>query len=184
MRAALDDPTVVDHQDLIRVADGAQAVRDHEARPALHEAKHGLLDVQLRARVHAAGGLVQDEDGGIRQDGAGDGQELPLALAQASAFLGEHRVVAVVEPEDEGLRVRGARRRHDLGVRGGEPAVADVLPDRLGEEVGILQHDAERGAQSVAGKEADVLAVEGDGAGVDVVEPGEEVDDGGLPRLP
>ena len=52
---------------------------------ALHQLDHALLDVQLGAGVHGAGGLVQHEEPGRGQHGAGNGDELPLALAQVGA---------------------------------------------------------------------------------------------------
>jgi hypothetical protein len=52
-----------------------------------HQAQQGLLDARLGARVHAAGGLIQDQDGRIGQDGARDREQLALSLAEvAGAF--------------------------------------------------------------------------------------------------
>ena len=43
------------------------------ARPALvHQAVDRLLDQVLALGVHLAGGLVEDQDRGVAQDGAGD----------------------------------------------------------------------------------------------------------------
>ena len=43
MRAAFDDFTVVEDEDLIRLSDGAQAMGDDEAGAALHQAGKGEL---------------------------------------------------------------------------------------------------------------------------------------------
>ena len=73
VRAAFDDPAVIDDQELVGLTDRAQAVGDDKGGTAVHEAQQPLLDLLLGARVHAAGGLVEDEDARVGQDGAGDG---------------------------------------------------------------------------------------------------------------
>ena len=60
MRAALDDPPVIHHQDQIGIADRAQAVGDDESRPPLQQTQQRLLNMDLRARVDAASRLIED----------------------------------------------------------------------------------------------------------------------------
>ncbi len=91
VRALFDDLAVVDHHHVVGVADGAQAVGDDEAGASCHQAQQRFLDARLGARVHAAGGFVQDQNGRVGQDGAGDGQQLALALAEVAGALGEQR---------------------------------------------------------------------------------------------
>jgi hypothetical protein len=62
-------------------------VGDDKAGAAFHQAQQRLLDARLGARVDAAGGLVQDQDGRVGQDGARDRQQLALALAQVAGAL-------------------------------------------------------------------------------------------------
>ena len=50
---------------------------------------HGLLDQHLGAGVDRAGGLVEDEDGRVGQEGPGDGQQLLLAGADVAALVVE-----------------------------------------------------------------------------------------------
>jgi hypothetical protein len=61
-------------------------------RPSISRSSDRLLDARLGARVHAARRLVQDQDRRVGQDGAGDGQQLALPLAQVARALGEHRL--------------------------------------------------------------------------------------------
>src|SRR5699024_12867632 len=62
------------------------------------------------------------------------------------------------------------------------PAVADVVHDRAGEQVRVLQHRAERAPQVVLADVAHVDAVVGYHAGVDLVETVYKVRDGRLAR--
>jgi hypothetical protein len=48
MIAALNDLAVVDHWDIVGLADGAQAVGDDETGPLPHQAQHRLLDFLFR----------------------------------------------------------------------------------------------------------------------------------------
>jgi hypothetical protein len=101
MIALLDDLAVVDDQHPVGVADGAQAVGDDKAGAAFHQAQQRLLDAGLGAGVDAAGGLVQDQDGGLGQDGARNGQQLALALAEVAGALGQQGLVALRQLPDE-----------------------------------------------------------------------------------
>ena len=67
-------------------------------------------------------------------------------------------------------------------VRGVQAAVADVLHDRAGKQVGVLQHHAQGAPEVVLPYILYVDAVVGDGAGLHVVEPVDQVGDGGLAR--
>ena len=77
---------------------------DDEAGASGQERLQGPLDLALGAGVHAGGGLVQDQDARIGQGGAGDGQELALALAEPAA-LPQDGLVALGEALDEGVGV-------------------------------------------------------------------------------
>ena len=70
------------------------------------------------------------------------------------------RVVALRQPRDELVRVRGARRLLDLVVGRVEPAVAEVVGDRAGEQHRILQHDRDLLAQRSHAVVAHVDAVD------------------------
>src|ERR1700693_4883782 len=78
MATLLDDLALIHDDDVVGVADGREAVRDHDAGSALSKSRHRLLDLDLGARVDTAGRLVQDQDGSIGQEGSGDGQQLLL----------------------------------------------------------------------------------------------------------
>ena len=61
--------------------------------------------------------------------------------------LADHRVVTVLEPRDEFMRMRRARRRDNPFLRRVRPAVGDVLRDRRAEEHRLLEDHADRPAQ-------------------------------------
>ncbi|CAN4039547.1 RNA polymerase sigma factor sigX, partial [Dysosmobacter welbionis] len=110
----------------------------------------------------------------------GNGQQLPLALGQIGAVAGEHGVVPLGQAADEVVGIGQGGGRLHLFIRGIQIAVADVLPDGAGEEVGVLQHDAQAAPQVRLADVVDGDAVVTDLAVGNVVEPVDQVGDGGL----
>ena len=143
MVAALDDVTKLKHHDNVRVLNSRQAVRDNEYRAAVHQAVHACLHDGLGARVDRAGRLVENHDRRVGYRRAGDREQLTLALRQAAAVPVNYGIVAVRQTADKVIRTRQLSRRHDFLVRCIQIAVADVVADGAGEQVGILKHDAE-----------------------------------------
>jgi len=73
VRAAFDDASFVQDDDAVGPSDRAEAVGDHEAGAALHQAGKGDLESGFRERVDGAGGFVEHEDARIGQQCAGEG---------------------------------------------------------------------------------------------------------------
>ena len=61
----LDNFTIIDHNNLVSIPDGAQPMGDHKTCATLHEAQQSFLDAYLGARVNAASGFIQDQDSGF-----------------------------------------------------------------------------------------------------------------------
>ena len=155
---------------------------DHEHGTALHQLIHALLDQALGAGVDGAGGLVQDQHRGTGNGRPRDGKKLSLSLGEIRAVAVKQGSVSVRQAADEGIRVGDARGLPHLRVRGIQSAVADVVRDGSREQVGILNDHGKGTAQVVLFDSADVQAVIGDGSGLNLVKPVDQVDDGGFPR--
>ena len=80
MRAGLDDAPAVEHDDGIGVDNGGQAVGDDQDGAVRGEGGQRLLDLALGVRVGVGGGLVEQEDRGVGEEGAGDGDALVVTL--------------------------------------------------------------------------------------------------------
>ena len=114
MGAGLDDPAVVDDEDLVGVADRREPVRDDQGRPALEGGVEGALDRGLGLGVEVGGGLVEDDDRGLLEQQPGDGEPLPLAAGEPVAAVADHGVEAVGESTDQGRDLRGLEGGPDL----------------------------------------------------------------------
>ena len=137
-------------------------------------------------RIYVARRLVEDEDAGVREYGAGEREKLALALAQGAPGLAEARLVPLREPPDKAVRLGDAGGTFDLLVHRRlfvpGAAVAYVLRDRTGEQKRLLQHGRHAAPQAPARHPAHVAAVDLHRALRRVVEAGDEVRDRRLPR--
>src|SRR5258707_145374 len=92
--AGLDDAAVVQHDDLIGVADGGQPVRDGDGGAAPGQGVERLLHGPFGLGVQRAGGLVEHEHARIAQQGPGDGDALLFPAGEAVPARSDHGVVA------------------------------------------------------------------------------------------
>ena len=178
--AALDDEAAFDDEDLVGAADGGEAVGDDEGGAADHELVEAGLNHGLGLGIERAGGFVEDEDAGLGEQGAGDGEALALAAGELDATLADDGVVGLREAQGELVdagRGAGADELVFGGIGAGEE---DVLTDGAVEEEGVLKDDAELGAIAVEVDCGEVFAVDGDTAGGGVVEGADQADDGGF----
>ena len=178
----LDDGPLVEHQDTVRPDHARQPVREYQRRAALHQPVEGGLDDRLVLRVHRGERLVQDQDRRVAEQGAGNRDPLALPAGELDATLTDDRGVALRQPRDELVRVRGARGRLDL-LRGGFGlAEAQVVLDAAVEQVGVLVHHRDVGVDIVRAQVAQIVPADPDGAVIRIVEAQEQAHDGGLSR--
>ena len=91
-RALLDDPTRLQHHDLVGRPDRRQPVGDDQCGPTLERHEQRLLHRGLGFGVEVGRGLVEDDDPRAGEQQAGDRQPLALATGQPVAALADDRV--------------------------------------------------------------------------------------------
>lgn len=104
-------------------------------------------DPRLGLDVDARGGIVEDEDARVHDEGAGDRQALALTAREREVAFADHRVVAVGQRGDELVRLAIL-----AAALAPSPALAwtpgaDVLGDGGREEEGVLGDDTDVAAQ-------------------------------------
>lgn len=67
--------------------DGGQAVRDDDGGAVLHQVFQRRLHVAFGLGVEGGGGLVQNQDRRVLEDGPCDGDALPLAARKLDAVF-------------------------------------------------------------------------------------------------
>ena len=135
--AFLDQLAVLEDEDFVHASNGGEAMGDHQGRAAFHQIKQAGDDECLAVRVERAGGFVEQEDGRVLQEGAGQIEPLALADAEARTAIADDGVVAAGELVDKFIRIGGAGGSFDLGAAGEWFAVGDVLGNARGQENGF-----------------------------------------------
>ncbi len=109
-------------------------------RPGLNS--FSAVDFQVALVVVLVGELVENEDAGISQDGASQGETLLLAAGEFVAALADGRLVFLGAARDEIVRVGPPGRRLHFLLGGTARAVGDVVVNGVVEEEGFLRHQA------------------------------------------
>src|SRR6476620_9960686 len=112
MRAALHEPSPVEHEDLIGAENGRETMRDDECRTPVPQRVQPFLDQRLALAVQARRRFVEQEDRGICEKCPRDRDTLALSSRQLHATLADYGLVAVGHSLDELVTVRDARDAH------------------------------------------------------------------------
>ena len=80
MRAPLHHRTAVEHDNLIAIPDGAQAMGHNDAGTG--PASEMLHNAVLGLGIQGTGGFIQDQEYRVTDQGSGDFQALPLPAAE------------------------------------------------------------------------------------------------------
>src|SRR3569623_15989 len=104
--SALGDAPLVKYKDARRIADGGEAVRDHECGAALHHGVEGGVDLGFGHGVERGGRLVQNEDRRVLLQRARNREPLALAAGQHASALACIGVEFLLATFDEVERLR------------------------------------------------------------------------------
>ena len=99
VRSVFDDSSMIENEDLICVADGAQSMRDDKSGAAVEQDFQRILQSRLGSTVDAAGGFIQNQNCRVRQHGSCETDELPLT--------GTHSGSAFTDSSLKSFRQRG-----------------------------------------------------------------------------
>ena len=100
-RAVVDDAAIIHHIDAVGAADGGEPVGDQDRGAPGHQPLQRHLHLRLALGVERAGGLVEQQDRRVLQEGPGDRDALALAARQPQARLADRGVVALGQGHDE-----------------------------------------------------------------------------------
>src|SRR5207249_8065988 len=104
-------------------------------------------DCCLGLQIHGTGRLVENENWGVLQKSARDGDALTLAAGEAHTPLADRRQITLRQAADEVMGIGGFGRRNDLILMCPRPGVGDVLRDTGREKHRLLKNDRELIAQ-------------------------------------
>jgi hypothetical protein len=177
---AFENAALLHDDDAVGLLDGGEAVGNDDGGAALGELVQGALDDGLALGVDARCGLVQDEDTWVVDIGPHEADELPLPNGEHGSALHDVVIVATGKFLDEIVHTEVLGGLHHGLAGDGSIAEGDVVVDGVGEEEDVLQDHGHALAQPVLLIIADVHAIDGDAALIELVETAKEVDDAGL----
>lgn len=175
-----EDSAIAKDGNLIALCDGGEAVCDDDDGVVSHEAIDVGLNEALGFGIQGGGGFIKDENGGIAEDGSGDGDALALSTRESRAAFAQHGLIALREGHDEVVGIGAFGGGLDLLLGGLRTAIGDVGCNGIGKEEGLLEDEANVGAQGCDGAIADIGAIDADGAAGDIEEAQKEANEGGF----
>src|SRR5699024_6421475 len=114
---------------------------------AIHKGVHTALNNGLGASINGGGGLVQNHHRRISHSGAGNSNQLALALRQVVVISVDHCLVSIRQTGDEGVSHGKFCCCDTFLIRSIQAAVSDIIHDSSGKQIYILQDNAHRTAQ-------------------------------------
>src|SRR5262249_46796724 len=180
MGAAFADLPFLQHKDFIRTAYGRQAVGDDKSRPANHEIGQRLLDEHFGLGVQLGSGFIKDQNGGILEQSASDGDALTLPAAESRAPFANDGAVTLRKAHDEIVGQRGSGGGLDALGRNAGKARANVVPDGVVEQDVFLGDHSDLLPERSNGHIANVEAIDANVPGRYFVKARDEIDQGGL----
>ena len=182
MCALLGDAAIFQHNDLIGICHGGQAMGNHQHGAPFGCAFQRALYLALGFGVEGAGGLVEQQQRRVFQQGARNAHALFFPARQFQPPLAHRRVIAFGQRQNEIVDLRGFGCRHHLGLGGIVAPIGDVIADRVVKEHGILGHNANGAMQAMQGDIAHILPIDAQGTRIDVVKPKQQPPNRGFAR--
>lgn len=176
----LENLSVVDHENPVRIFNSRKTVRNDERGTALQQAFDSLLHLNFCLCVDAGRRLVENQNPRIRHHRSGKGEKLALAVGKTGTALADLGVVAVRQFYDKVMGMHGLCGGNDFFLRGIELSIRNVVANRAGEEKVVLGHNAHLGTQAVDGDIRQAVAVDADRSRSNIVETADQIDNGRL----
>ena len=171
MVSLFNDVPLIQHQNVIRIADCGQSVGYYEACSALHQVVHCLLNDAFRSGINRGGCLVQNQYRRVGKNCPGYCQQLLLTCRNVCSFFVNLHVIAPRQSPDEMIRVGGLCSFNNFLIRGFRSAVSDIIHYRIAVKPCVLQNHTEPASQLVSCHASYVAPVHEDFSAVQLVVP-------------
>jgi len=168
--AALGNRAILNHENLVGVANRRKPVRDDQRRTRGHRFVEGALHCGLALGVEVRRGLIEDHQVRCLQQEARQCNSLFLAAREPIAPLAHHRGESERQRRDEVVDLGGAQRGVNLFVGRVRLREHQIRAQRVVKEVRVLRDDAHHGVERRRRRLTNVDAVDRDRPAVGVVE--------------
>ncbi|GEL37976.1 hypothetical protein LPA06_08270 [Lacticaseibacillus paracasei subsp. tolerans] len=123
-----------------------------------------MLDISFGVGVDGGGRFIKNENGCLGCEGAGNAEELPLALRETASVFAEHGVVPVWQLVNEAFSICGFGGSFDFGVSGVWPTHANVFANGCGKKERFLLNNCDEPPQTSKGNLGDIVIIKGNAA--------------------
>ena len=150
--AALNDATLVQHADLVGIANGGEAMGHSHRCACLHQTLQGILHQAFALSIEGRCGLIEDEDGRVLQDGTSNTHTLSLTTRETTASVADVRIVAVFALSDELMSVGNLCSLNNLLLKVRRvlfDAKSNIVSEAIIEKDSLLVHISDELAQGV-----------------------------------
>src|SRR6266568_4896039 len=110
VRAAFNDFSALQHQDLVGVSNRGKPVGNYKTGAALEQLLQRVLNQGFGVRIDRARCFVQNEDARPGDHRAHEADELSFASAEIRAAFGDCHFIALLEAGDDVVRAQRLRR--------------------------------------------------------------------------
>ena len=107
MGTGFGNGTFVEHDNLIGIFYGTEAVSDDDDCLTFYKRTDGVLNERFVFRIEGGGCFVQEDDRCVLEESAGDGKPLAFSAGKGIAVFADFRVVALRQFFDKRLTLRG-----------------------------------------------------------------------------
>jgi len=177
VRAHGGDRAVFEDDDLVRVHDRADALRDDDLRRARHFPCKRGAQTRVGREVEGRKAVVEDVDRGALRQGPGDRQTLALAPGDVGAPLGDLRLEAFAHLFHEVPGLGRLEKPPEFFVARALVSVAQVVGHGAAEQEGLLRHKADPAPQILEREPAHVDPVDEHSPSSHVVKARDETDE-------
>jgi hypothetical protein len=125
-RTLLENLAGIEHDDVLRVLNGTETMRDDEYGAIAAEGLKRVVDELFGDKIKGVRGLVEDEHLRVANEGPREGQTLALAPGKPEAPLAERSFKPLRQRGNELVSVRPSGRFLDFRLRGVEFSVGDT----------------------------------------------------------
>src|SRR6266404_1247909 len=178
--AAFNDAAGFDNQNLFGAANGREPMRNYERCAAAHEVTQTFLNERFRLRIQTGSGFIENEDAGISENGASDGDALLLSSGKFYAAFADDGIVFPFKGFGEFVHAGDAASFHNLFFGGVGPGKGHIFANGSVEKKSILQHHTELRAIATEFDGCQIDSVNQSTAAFRFIKRSDQSNDGGL----
>src|SRR5262249_42733056 len=170
--------TLVHDNNTVGANDAGETVRNDERRTTDHQTLQGFLNEGFILRIDARQGFVEQEDGGVLEQSAGNRQTLALSTGETQTALADHGGIAVRQGHDKLMGVGGAGGGFQFLLGRVRLAKTEILSNCPVHEIRVLHDHGDMAPHDLQGQGAEVVSPEQDAPLLGIKETQEKPDQG------